>query len=320
MDIAVKLSHIKMKVLIVDDSKAIRMLVSECIVSLGHEVIHMESGANAVDYVQDNAVDLIMMDVEMPGINGFEATQKIRDIKQEDWFPIIFLTTKVDDDSYAQGILAGGDAYLEKPINPVRLQLQITAMERIYKMREKLKQAQEELLKANKNLLYLSMFDQLTGLANRRHFDETLDKQFRLAKRDKKPLSIIICDIDFFKVYNDTYGHQKGDQCLATVAKALQDSVSRPTDLACRYGGEEFTFVLPDTNLSGAKVFAEKVRKAVAALAIEHTGSTIASFVTLSLGVATYHGQFKNDDDITKAADNALYRAKENGRNRVESA
>jgi len=310
----------RMKVLIVDDSKAIRLLVAECIASLGHEVVHMESGANAVDYVQDNAVDLIMMDVEMPGINGFEATQKIRDIKQDDWFPIIFLTTKIDDDSYTQGILAGGDAYLAKPINPVRLQLQITAMERIYKTRKKLKLAQEKLLEANKTLLHLSMFDQLTGLANRRHFDETLDKQFRLARREKKPLSVIICDIDYFKVYNDTYGHQKGDECLAVVAKALQDSVSRPADLACRYGGEEFTFVLPDTNLSGAKVFAEKVRSAIAALAIDHVGSTVAPFVTLSLGVATYNGQFKNGDEITKVADKALYRAKENGRNRVEIA
>jgi len=309
-----------MKVLIVDDSKAIRLLVAECIASLGHEVVHMESGANAVDYVQDNAVDLIMMDVEMPGINGFEATQKIRDIKQDDWFPIIFLTTKIDDDSYTQGILAGGDAYLAKPINPVRLQLQITAMERIYKTRKKLKLAQEKLLEANKTLLHLSMFDQLTELANRRHFDETLDKQFQLARREKKPLSVIICDIDYFKVYNDTYGHQKGDKCLAAVAKALQDSVSRPTDLACRYGGEEFTFVLPDTNLSGAKVFAEKVRSAIAALAIDHVGSTVAPFVTLSLGVATYNGQFKNGDEITKVADKALYRAKENGRNRVEIA
>ncbi len=309
-----------MKVLIVDDSKAIRMLVAECIASLGHEVVHMESGSNAVDYVQDNTVDLIMMDVEMPGINGFEATQKIRDIKKEDWFPIIFLTTQVDDASYEQGILAGGDAYLSKPINPLRLQLQIKAMERIYKTRRKLKLAQEKLLEANKTLLHLSLFDQLTELANRRHFDETLDKQFKLAKREKKPLSVIICDIDFFKRYNDTYGHQKGDQCLTAVAKALQDSTSRPTDLACRYGGEEFTFVLPDTNLNGAKVFAEKVRNAVAALSIEHTGSTIAPFVTLSLGVAMYNGQFKNGDEITQAADEALYRAKENGRNRVESA
>ena len=309
-----------MRVLIVDDSKSIRMLVAECIFSLGHETIHMESGNDAVEYIKENSVDLIMMDVEMPGMNGFEATQKIREIKGDDWFPIIFLTTKVDDDSYTQGILAGGDAYMEKPISPLRLQLQITAMERIYRMRQKLEQAQDSLLEANKTLLHLSMFDQLTGLANRRNFDETLDREFKLAKREKKPLSVVLCDIDFFKLYNDKYGHQKGDQCLADVSLALANACTRPTDLACRYGGEEFTFVLPSTDLQGATIFAEKVRESVSKLGITHAGSKVADHVTLSLGVATYQGQFKSGEEVTKAADDALYRAKEKGRNRVEKA
>jgi len=309
-----------MRVLIVDDSKSIRMLVAECISSLGHETIHMESGNDAVEYVKENSVDLIMMDVEMPGMNGFETTQKIREVKGDDWFPIIFLTTKVDDDSYTKGILAGGDAYMEKPISPLRLQLQITAMERIYMTRQKLKQAQDNLLEANKTLLHLSMFDQLTGLANRRNFDETLDREFKLAKREKKPLSVVLCDIDFFKIYNDSYGHQRGDQCLADVSLALANACTRPTDLACRYGGEEFTFVLPSTDLQGAAVFAEKVRESVAKLNITHAGSKVVDHVTLSLGVATYQGQFKSGDEVTKAADDALYRAKEKGRNRVEKA
>jgi len=296
------------------------MLVAECISSLGHEAVHMESGNDAVEYIKENSVDLIMMDVEMPGMNGFETTQKIRETKGEDWFPIIFLTTKVDDDSYTQGILAGGDAYMEKPISPLRLQLQITAMERIYLTRQKLKQAQDSLLEANKTLLHLSMFDQLTGLANRRNFDETLDREFKLAKREKKPLSVVLCDIDFFKIYNDSYGHQRGDQCLADVSLVLANACTRPTDLACRYGGEEFTFVLPSTDLQGAAVFAEKVRESISKLNIAHAGSKVADHVTLSLGVATYQGQFKSGEEITKAADDALYQAKEKGRNRVEKA
>ncbi|MDF1583526.1 MAG: diguanylate cyclase [Methyloprofundus sp.] len=309
-----------MRVLIVDDSKSIRMLVAECILTLGHEVVHRESGIDAIECIKEKSVDLIMMDVEMPGMNGFETTQKIREINGDDWFPIIFLTTKVDDDSYTKGILAGGDAYMEKPISPLRLQLQITAMERIYKTRQKLKQAQNNLLAANKRLLHLSMFDQLTGLANRRNFDETLDREFKLAKREKKPMSVVLCDIDFFKIYNDSYGHQKGDQCLADVSLILSRACTRPTDLACRYGGEEFTFILPNTDLQGAAVFAEKVRAAVAALKIAHAGSKVADCVTLSLGVATYQGQFKSAEEVTKAADDALYRAKEKGRNRVEKA
>ncbi len=310
-----------MKILIVDDSQAIRLLVAQCVVPFGHEVIEEETGEGAVKYVRDNTVDLALMDVEMPGINGFEATQQIRKLKgDEGWFPIIFLTTKNDDDSYTQGFLAGGDAYLPKPINPLRLQLQITAMERIYYMRQKLKQVQAELVEANTALLHLSMFDKLTGLANRRHFDQTLEKEYKLAKRKKEPLSIIICDIDFFKIYNDSYGHQVGDSCLELIGKCLQKAVGRPTDLACRYGGEEFIFILPNTHLQGASCFAEKVREAVAALAIEHSGSKVAPYVTLSLGVATYNGQYKSGEEITKAADEALYRAKEKGRNRYETA
>jgi diguanylate cyclase (GGDEF)-like protein len=193
-------------------------------------------------------------------------------------------------------------------------------MERIYHTRKKLKEAQLELIEANKALLHLSMFDKLTGLANRRNFDATLEREYKLAKREKKPLTVIICDIDFFKIYNDTYGHQVGDDCLGSVGECLGKAVGRPTDLACRYGGEEFTFILPNTNLQGASLFAEKVRQDVEALAIEHGGSKVAAYVTLSLGVATYNGQYKSGDDITKAADDALYRAKEGGRNRYEAA
>jgi len=308
-----------MLVLIVDDSKAIRMLVAQCVAELNHEIVYMESGVDAVEYVQNNSPDLIMMDVEMPGIDGFEATRQIREIKgDEDWFPIIFLSTKVDDKSYEKGILAGGDAYLAKPIAPLRLQLQIKAMERIYMMREKLKVAQGELLLANEKYRRLSLFDELTDLANRRNFDQTLDKEFKLAKRDKKPLSLILCDIDFFKIYNDSYGHQAGDQCLREVSRVLKEVVKRPTDLPCRYGGEEFIFILPDTDLMGAQKFAETARTAVTDIKVTHEGSTVSPYVSLSLGVATYNGQFSNGEELTKQADNALYRAKENGRNRVE--
>ena len=309
-----------MKILVVDDSKVIRMLVAECITSLGHEIKYAENGGEAVEFIKENNVDLVLMDVEMPGMNGFKTTLAIREIDQHDWFPIIFLTTKTDDDSFANGILAGGDAYLPKPINPLRLQLTITAMERIYVMRQKLQVAQKDLLLANKELERLAMYDQLTGLANRRNFDETMEKQFKLAKRNKVPLSVIICDIDFFKIYNDSYGHQEGADCLADVAKVVGTTLSRPTDKACRYGGEEFTVILPDTNLEGGLLIAENIRKAVYDRNIKHEGSKVTPCVTLSLGLATYTGQFKNQDEILKAADDALYRAKESGRNRVESS
>ncbi len=162
--------------------------------------------------------------------------------------------------------------------------------------------------------------DELTGLANRRNFDQHLEKEYRLAKREKKPLSVVICDVDFFKIYNDTYGHIEGDKCLTKIAGAIASIPNRPTDLACRYGGEEFTVILPNTDLQGGLFIAEKIRQAVAEQKIPHSGSDIAPNVTLSLGLATYTGQYKSAEEITIAADAALYRAKDKGRNRVESA
>ncbi len=307
-----------MKVLVVDDSKTIRALMAECAKTLGHEVFHAEAGELALKIVQENNIDLVLMDVEMPGLNGFETTYAIRSMEKIEWFPIIFISSKIDDDSYAKGILSGGDAYLQKPINPLRLQLTITAMERIHSMRQKLQKAQKELIVANKELQFLASFDQLTDLPNRRNFDETLNRQFLLAQRNKSSLSFIMCDIDFFKLYNDHYGHQQGDECLTAVAKAIGSIPNRPTDKACRYGGEEFAVILPGTNRIGGLYIAEKLRQIVLDLAIEHNESKIGSRVTLSLGLAVYTGQYKTKEELLKAADDALYKAKENGRNRVE--
>jgi len=307
-----------MKILVVDDSRTIRQVVAECLKSMGHNVEYAESGEQCLSFLAEMEVDLILMDVEMPGLNGVETTKAIREIKKADWFPIIFLTSHTDDESFTNGILAGGDAYITKPINFLRLQLTVVAMERIYVMRQKLKQAQLKLESANRQLEHLSFHDQLTGLANRRHYDNNLENQFNLAKRNKSPLSLIICDIDYFKLYNDSYGHQQGDHCLVQVADLIRNSAKRPTDLACRYGGEEFTVILPDTKTAGAREVAENLRQSLFNSNIPHSGSKVAQCVTLSLGVTTYFGQYKSAEEITKFADHALYKAKESGRNCVE--
>ncbi len=308
-----------MKILVVDDSKSIRMLVAECLKTLGHEVIYAENGAECYEMVKVAGIDLILMDVEMPAMDGVEATKAIRQFKKDDWFPIVFLTTHSDDDSYANGILAGGDAYLLKPLNPLRLQLTVIAMERIYLMRQRLFNTQQELKLANQKLEHLSLYDQLTGLANRRYFDHFLEKQFAWSKRNKVPLSLIMCDVDFFKLYNDNYGHPQGDACLATIGKVLSGLVKRPNDLACRYGGEEFTLILPETNLQAGRMMAEAIRHAVFQQMIPHAHSQVTNRVTLSLGLATYTGQFNQIQALIKAADEALYLAKQQGRNRVEA-
>lgn len=306
-----------MKILVVDDSKMIRQLVTECLKEMGHELAYAENGAESLQYIADHDVDLILMDVEMPFLSGFEATKAIRELKKADWFPIIFLTMHDDDKSFVNGILAGGDAYLPKPLNPTRLRLTVIAMERIYVMRQKLQTTQLELQAANLELERLSLRDQLTGLGNRRHFDSNLAMQFALSRRNKSPLSLIICDIDFFKNYNDSLGHPQGDVCLIEVAKVMRAQLERNSDLVCRYGGEEFVAILPDTPLQDACALAEAIRRQVfeTNIAVEEAE---ARRVSLSLGVATYVGQYKTEREMLEAADAALYKAKHNGRNRVE--
>lgn len=303
--------------MVVDDSKLIRQLVSECLKEMGHEVVTVDNGTESLQYVTNNDIDLILMDVEMPILSGIEATKAIRAQKKADWFPIIFLTSHTDDESFANGILAGGDAYLPKPLNPSRLQYTVIAMERIYLMRQKLQQTQQKLQVANQELERLSLSDQLTGLGNRRQFDTFLTMQMALARRNKSPLSLIICDVDFFKKYNDRYGHLQGDHCLATVATTIKQQLRRSTDLTCRYGGEEFIGILPTTSQQDARMLAERIRQAVFDTNIIHEASDHQR-VSLSLGVATFVGQYSSEADFVGAADAALYNAKQQGRNRVE--
>lgn len=182
------------------------------------------------------------------------------------------------------------------------------------------KLVEQELLEANQKLEDLSNNDGLTGIANRRYFDHYLDKEWRRAARYSKTLSLILLDIDFFKDYNDTYGHLYGDKCLKNVADVLKKTVSRSTDLVARYGGEEFVIVLPETDLSGASVIAEKIRSSVETLQIPHKASKVNNFITVSVGVYTITPDSNFDPQhLIHGADMALYEAKHKGRNRVES-
>jgi diguanylate cyclase (GGDEF)-like protein len=308
-----------MKILIIDTDKLTRMIVEQCVTVLGHEIHHAETGKDGLAFVKENNLDLILMNDSMTDVDGLVATKSIRAYDKEDWLPIIFLTTKSEVEFYENGMLVGADAYLQKPINPSYLQLQITAMERICIMRRKLL-GQKSLIKANRYLSKLVMVDHLTGLANRRHFEETINREFNQSKRDKTCLSIVMCDIDFFKVFNDRHGHQAGDSCLRSIGEAIEETLTRPADLVCRYGGEEFIVILPKTEPMGALRIAEKIKRSVASKNVVQMIPKGEGRVTLSMGLASYHGQYKNVEDFIKAADDALYKAKKNGRNRVEKA
>ena len=307
-----------MKILVVDTDKISRMVVEECISVLGHETVHAENGKNGLAYAKENNIDLIFMDEEMSDINAPIATKEIRTIKKDDWIPIIYLSNRSESEFYSQGMLAGADAFLQKPLNPSFLQLQISAMERISVMRKKLI-AQESLVKANQYLIKIAMIDQITGLGNRRSFEKMMLREFNLAKREKESMALLMCDIDLFKAYNDTYGHQEGDSCLKQIADAISETITRPGDLACRYGGDEFAVILPRTDLAGSLRMAERIRQSVYnkdLLIIPSKGLR----VTLSIGLAHYNGQYRNLEECIKAADQALYKAKKKGRNRIEKA
>ena len=254
----------------------------------------------------------------MPDINGYEVAQRIRQHEQVgDWTPIIFLSSLNKDKDVEKGISAGGDDYLLKPISEVVLGAKIRAMQRIIQMRQSLLVTTRKLDSANQELRRLTSLDGLTEVANRRHFDEVLAREWRRAIRQCDEVSVIMCDIDHFKRYNDTYGHQDGDEVLRQVACALRGSMDRGGDLLARYGGEEFVAVLPGTSRSGAAFVAGQMRQAIYELSIEHNGSPYG-IVTASFGVASAQAEQNiNPLDIVGAADRALYEAKRAGRNRV---
>jgi len=306
-----------MKILLAEDSKTNQILISAYIEEAGHEIEIAQNGQEAIDQFTHERPDLVLMDMIMPVKDGIEAAQEIRALCEQDgdWVPIIFLSAMSESKDIVRGIDAGGDDYLTKPVEDVVLHAKLRAMQRISDMRHQLQQANHE-------LRMMAVKDGLTGIANRRHFDEVLTKELKRAMRSGTPVSLVMCDIDFFKPYNDNYGHQAGDDCLKYVARTMAKVSKRPGDLVARYGGEEFGVILPETDLAGVQVIAEAVRAAVDQLNLSHNYSLATDHVTISCGVATVSPSI--DDDIAvmakqliKTADKGLYQAKDQGRNQV---
>ena len=304
------------KILIVDDSDTVRGFLAHAVRAMKFEAVLADSGEKALGLCAANWPSLVLLDVNMPGIDGYETARRIRALKPEEWVPIIFLSASEDDQDLERAIECGGDDYLVKPVSAVVLSAKIRALQRLDQMRQRLVAVSNELSEANQRLESLSHQDGLTGIANRRAFDFLSERQFREARRRKEPLSVVLCDVDHFKAYNDHYGHPAGDECLKQVAAALGCVCKRGIDIAARYGGEEFALLLPDTPSAGALQVVENARREVAALAIAHAQSPTAGVVTFSAGVATLAGQDAGPRDIVARADEALYRAKQLGRNR----
>ncbi|UZE97021.1 diguanylate cyclase domain-containing protein [Alkalimarinus alittae] len=308
-----------MKVLLVDDSPVDRVISEAFLLELGHEVILGENGQQALELYREHNPDIILMDEVMPVMRGHEAAKAIRE-HEDNWVPIIFLSARFTAEDISAGIDAGGDDYLAKPLDQQVLAAKMKAMERISNMRQRLIEVSDELEAANVELKRLADVDGLTGLANRRYMDRFLKHEVARCSRNNEPLSVVMCDIDEFKSYNDFYGHLKGDDCIRVIANVLISSLKRATDLAARFGGEEFALILPNTTEKDAKVLAEKIRAKVKSQNIMHEKSSVVSHVTLSMGVYNeVPTSMLRGDDYLNLADKALYHAKQTGRNKAVS-
>lgn len=269
---------------------------------------------------------VILLDLVMPDVDGlallryFRANPAVRDV------PVIVLSTRGEARIKADAFDAGANDYLIKLPDRIEMIARIRYHSNAYIMKlqrdeayRALRESQKKLAETNLELLRLVNIDSLTGLANRRHFDESLHIEWKRAARNHAPLSVMLLDIDYFKSYNDTYGHLKGDDVLRRVAGIVRKCVMRPADQASRYGGEEFVVILPETPTQGASQVAEEIRRSVEALNIPHEGSEIASCLTLSIGIATVVPDDNGDSPLSlvNLADAALYQAKRSGRNQV---
>ncbi len=311
----------KLKVLIVEDSKVSLKAISGYIEEMGVQPLLAETGARAIELYKQEHPDIVLLDIILPDTDGYEVAKEIRMLQgKDDWTAIIFLSVMSKDEDLVRGIEAGGDDYIMKPVGNVVVQAKVRAMYRLVKMQRALVKLAAQLHDANQELQRLSMTDGLTGIANRRMFDETLQREWRRCLRLKKPLSLVMLDVDLFKQYNDLYGHQKGDDCLKAIGKKLSKSAPRPADLVARYGGEEFVMILGETDEDGARWVAERIRQRVALLQLPHSGSK-HSFVSVSCGVSSvYPSRELNVETLLQMADKALYQAKHQGRNTVAYA
>ena len=254
----------------------------------------------------ENRPDLILLDIMMPGMDGFEVCERLKSNPITADIPVIFVTALNEMEDEAKGLDVGAIDYIRKPFS-----LPIVAA--------RVKNHLE--LKQHRDLLRnLSSMDGLTGIANRRRFDETLEKEWHRAARASVPISIVMIDVDSFKAYNDHYGHVAGDECLRVVAQVLQTCFARSSDLVARYGGEEFAAILPGTDEPGAAIAAQKAVDEMRYREIEHVRSAAADVLTVSAGVAsTIPTPGSSREFLIQAADRMLYQAKTEGRNRVES-
>jgi diguanylate cyclase (GGDEF)-like protein len=296
----------KPKLLVVDDQAINIQVMYRCFAG-DYQVFMATNGEQALSLCKSNPPDLILLDVVMPGLDGFEVCRRLKADSATSHIPVIFVTAHTDPAQETRGLNLGAVDFIAKPVNPdvvrARVKTHLT-------------------LKLQSDLLRQLVFlDGLTGVYNRRYFDQQISTEWARAARNDTPLSLILLDVDFFKVFNDSYGHQAGDDALRAVAATLKTCLRRPADLVARYGGEEFACILPETSYQDALTVANELERQVRTLTIAHQSSEVAPVITISLGLGTRTGSTHNNvEDLISLADKQLYLAKHSGRGRVCSA
>lgn len=304
------------RILIVDDDPMAIQSLYNVLEGYG-DIRFATSGQDGLDLLQKETVDLVLLDANMPILDGYSTCRMMkRDFPD---IPVMFVTASHDPSSEIQALEAGAVDFITKPLNPPVVQARVNT--------------QLQLKRHGDQLRAMTKSDPLTGIANRRFLDEQLQLEWRRSMRNQSLLSVLMIDIDFFKAYNDHYGHIEGDACLRKVAETIQSTVNRAGELAARYGGEEFAALLPHTSPERATEVAEKICATIRELAIPHAKSTVSDRVTVSIGVAGGTPCFPPDpnqpikehaagdpnsiEELFTWADDALYKAKQSGRNRV---
>jgi diguanylate cyclase (GGDEF)-like protein len=292
------------RILIVDDAMENIQILHQALQD-ENDVIFAMNGAKALQIAQQQKPDLILLDAMMPDMDGYAVCRALRESPATRDIPIIFVTALKTPEDETRALEAGAADFITKPVNTAvvraRVRTQLTVKRQSDALRE------------------LTLTDGLTGVANRRAFDEKLDNEWRRCARAGLPMALIMVDIDQFKNYNDTYGHQAGDECLARLAGAMRHAAARPHDLVARYGGEEFAILLPQLDVQGAETVARKMLAEVARLAIAHSDSCVGPVVTISMGVAAVVPAEGAPAELVGQADALLYEAKNTGRNRYVS-
>jgi diguanylate cyclase (GGDEF)-like protein len=294
------------RLLIVDDQPLNIRLLHQ-VFQAEFEVFVATSGEGALSFCQTQLPDVILLDVLMPGLDGYEVCRRLKRDARTSEIPVVFVTSQSDTSEEEDGLAAGAADFIARSASANVMRARINTLMVLKRQTDQLRS--------------LARIDALTGLANRRDFDERLDVEWRRCARSAKPLALIMIDIDYFKLFNDCYGHQAGDACLRQVALCLKGQVNRSPDLVARYGGEEFVCVLPETPLAGAHAKARSLEGAVRALGIAHQGTLLpGGVVTISLGVAGVVPTVSDDHrHLLLCADRSLYMAKDAGRGQVKA-